>query len=268
MRVLFHCHVRALFNHFSCISHSIFELIWSPFQMIFMCVGSMDQTEHRQFLSLFIFHWDTYIGCGFKMYTYYKWIQCVKLGIRARKITEWVIWHRCKRNHFFFTSFFFFWMNEEVFCLQRMSAHPSCVLCRTMRWDKCEMCWVWRCSFCSKCKIKNYVYNRCSVMSTIFIVKNQLCHTQRYIYNLKCTIMCDDDDAAGMKRHAKCMMKTFYAWFRIYFLILFLYKHTKVQDLKCIFILSLKSTFLSRWTTKIKKKLRRKKTPHIFMNEP
>lgn len=62
-------------------------------------------------------------------------------GIGVREIT------------FLLRSFFLEW-TKRFFCLQRMSAHPSCVLCRTMRWDKYEMCWVWRCSFCFKCKIK------------------------------------------------------------------------------------------------------------------
>lgn len=59
--------------------------------MIFMCVGSMDQTEHRQFLSLFIFIETSHLSLWLENVQTLQMNRMRRVGIRAPKIIEWVI---------------------------------------------------------------------------------------------------------------------------------------------------------------------------------
>lgn len=80
--------------------------------MIFMCVGSMDQTEHRQFLSLFIFIETLHLSLWFKIKNVHtlQMNTMRKVGIRARKIIEWMGYIGV-REELFFT--FFLFLNER-----------------------------------------------------------------------------------------------------------------------------------------------------------
>lgn len=61
--------------------------------MIFMCVGSMDQTEHRQFLSFFyIFIETSHLSLWFKKFIHTLQMNTMrKVEVRAQKIFEWAI---------------------------------------------------------------------------------------------------------------------------------------------------------------------------------